>query len=73
MASNAVDTQVLDGAYSTSIRWDGFDANAVRKGEMPPKSSVFVANLDWSGLLSFTLGVMLPLLDHMASTRRGNP
>lgn len=55
IAADARDTLVLDGAPSAAVRWDAFDADALRQGEMP-RSQLLVALLVWSA--GFGLGAI---------------
>lgn len=57
-ADAAPDTLVLDGAPGASIRWDAFDADGVRQGEMPA-STVLLSLLVWSvGVTVGAVGVL---------------
>ncbi|KAJ6787147.1 hypothetical protein PWT90_05408 [Aphanocladium album] len=58
VAADSPDTLLLDGAHCAAIRWDAFDADGIRQGEMPP-ATLLVTVLIWSaGATAGAVGIL---------------
>lgn len=63
LADDSPDTLIMNQTPSIAIRWDGFDANSIRSGELP-QSLLLIAPFTWIGVVLVSMMLSLSVVEH---------